>query len=599
MKKIITLCCALILTMALSALNITEIPFAFEQNTRLEMPGVKKAVPVDLRLRKTTYNSAEFEWCYNGYYEEGGFVYSIWKKNGESVNRVVGAYLSFSENDYVTYLDNVAFKEYDEYDCYVESHYYISTYWILNCLSGIAKGDDAVWAECVYEVEGSKDSYYALRAGEYYLRIQELTYDGGGNPAVNTNYAQLQFEIVDNVVSDLKAEVSADKKKATITWKEPLLPAGSHLRVSVESGAVVAFDNLNEKTTPEQPLVVNVEEGRTYCVSAQYVTSKNAPLGSLVKTYFTVGTNAYSISNPKAVVTQDDVVEFTWSASKAAAYYNVIVYQGGMKHAEYTATSQKLTKQIQTGTYTWAVAAFEKNTEDGMYYPLTEYVKGNEFTTKTPDLPEGTLELNVFALEAFYMSDYAANGYYPWLVSIATGSESTYGRPNPWIIIWSNKEYALSGKYSAAAGNVEISANVGEGSLMNYTGELSGASTATTASLTLDFDGFDMDYAPMGTYIPYYSGEFKMTCANGKSYYGRFDNLICGAYPYSELFSTHSTLISMWMEEGGQTPDPGQEGIEEVVGFDHTQPIYNVMGQQVDENYKGIIIQGTKKFLNY
>ncbi len=636
MKKILTLCSAVVMAITMSVagnVDVRNIKFEFAGADKLaagtiiagETPAYPAetpvnpgettaddgkmmapaseqatlAVPVDLRLRKTTYNMAEFEWCYNGYYEEGGFAHSIWKKNGDKVELLVGAFTSFSEIAYLIYLDEVSFKEYDEYDCYVESHYYISTYWILNCPSGIVKGDNTeLWNESVYETGSGKDNYFMLHSGEYYYQVQELTYDGGGNPVVNKEAAQVKFELADNAVKNLKAVVSPNNQKATITWEEPLLPAGVHLYVNVQSGAKVAYDNLNEKTTPAQPLEVAVEEGRTYSVTAQYVKGNGTPMGGAVKIYFTTGTNPYTITSAKAEVTKEDYVDFSWEASKAADYYNVIVYRDGGIYAEYTATSKKLTKQIPTGTYSWKVAAYEKSESDGMFYPITEYVAGNNFTTKSPDLPEGTLELNVIGLEAFYMSDYATQGNYPWLISIATGSEATYGRPNPWIIIWSDREYAISGNYSPTLQNVEIASTAGDGSLMNYTGELSGASTATNATLKLEFEGFDMDYKQMDMYIPYYSGEFTMTCADGKSYYGRINQMICGAYPYSELFSvTRSTVLSMYMEEGGEAP---HEGIEEVLsgmGLDLSQPMYNIVGQQVDAEYKGIVIQNGKKYL--
>ena len=576
---------------AIGAVNVADLQFEFAGSSKANKAGIRKAVPVEMNVRKTTYNSAEFDFWYFGAFEEGGFAYSLWTEQGEFV---VGTVLSFSETDYVTYLDGVTFK--DEYEDRDESsHYYISTYWILNSLNGIQQGEDAIWQKCVSEVEKGNISHYALHAGVYYLQVQEYLYDGSGNVQVNKQNAKVKFEIYDNVVSDLKATVAADKKTATISWVKPSLPAGAHLYMSVQSGSEVVYDNAKVNTSPENPLTVEVTEGRTYSVSAQYVNGKKEPLGSMVKMYFTVGTNAYTISNLKAVVTKDDYVDFTWSASKAAPYYMVNVYKAGSKYATYTVTENKLTKQIETGTYTWDVAAYEK-AEDNLYYPMTEFVKGNEFTTKSAPLPEGTIEMNVWAMEAFYMeSEYKEGGKYPWLITFETGTANGNGLPEVWIVVWADKELKLSGNYSNALQNVEISATAGDGCLLNTTNAKEGLVTATSVELKLEFEGYELEYTQMGYFIPYYSGEFKMSCADGKKYYGKINQLMCGAYPYSQLTVAQSsrTIISMLGEAE-------QQGVEEVLtnkGVNLNEPMFNILGQPVDAGYKGVVIQNGRKFI--
>ena len=521
------------------------------------------ATPVELKeYKQSTYECAYFDWWYFGYSEASQFGYVLFDANH---NEIAFTVLSQSETDYVTYLDGVEFKDEHE-DRDVESHYYISTYWILNSLNGVrwggSDGNQEVVANNIKEIEGtSGESIYALRTGSYYLRVYEINYAyddaTGAITGVSVGgYDQVQFSISGDEPRDLKAEVAGNKKTATISWTKPSLPADAHLYLNVRSGAQVAYDNYNAKKSPDNPLTVDVEEGRTYSVTAQYVTSRNVPLGSAQTIYFTVGTNQFTPTNVQAVIDHDDFVTFSWSAAQQAERYMLNVYQNSFIYAQYTISGTSTTKQLPTGTYTWSVAAYEKG-EDDLYYALTEHVSGNSFTTKTAPLPEGTIELNIWGMEAFYMEEYASGGQYPWLITLESGTSGSLGYPEPWIIIWSDRETGLSGTYSDALNNVEMSNNPEEGTMINTNGQTSGLLAATSVEFRLDFEGFDSEYIQLGYLIPYYSGEMLMTCDNGAIYHATFTNLMCGTYPYDASFS-RSTVISMYDENG-------EQGIEDIV----------------------------------
>jgi hypothetical protein len=159
--------------------------------------------------------------------------------------------------------------------------------------------------------------------------------------------------------------------------------------------------------------------------------------------------------------------------------------------------------------------------------------------------------------------------------------------------VYADRELALSGSYSNVLGNVEISANTGEGSFMNTNGTEAGLIQATSVEMKLEFEGFDMDYQQLGYFIPYYSGSFLMTCTDNKTYHGTLNGLICAPFTYESLTSSEKELINMLGEAGDV------QGIDEVEGdkgLDLSQPMYNVLGQPVDNNYKGVVIQGGKKF---
>lgn len=552
----------------------------------LAVTAMFAAKPVELKeWKSSTYNCAYFDWWYFGSGDNSRFGYVIFDGEGKEVAFTV---MSPSETDMCAYYDDVQFPEPKEEDRDVESHYYMSTYWVLNSPNGVRWAGDAKAnpPSCVYENKSGNTSLYALRPGTYYFRVMELLYDEStGTMAMGSGYDQVKFEISGTAVQNLKAEVAADKKTATITWDAPTLPYGAHLYMSVQTGGDVVFDNYGQNVSPKSPLTVGVMEGRTYSVSAQYINSAKEPLGSPVEIHFTVGVNPYIPTDLKATITKDDYVEFSWSATAKADYYHVNVYKGGMTYASYTTPDQKLVKQIPTGTYTWEVAAYEKAEE--LYYPLTDYVKGNEFTTESAPLPEGTITLNVWGMDAVLFEEDHTKNRYGWLVEFATGTKNSTGYPMPWIYIYVDREFALSGTYSPALGNLAISSTPGEDTQMNMDGNPSNTIQATDAELKLEFEGFDQDYMMEGYNIPYYGGYLKMTLANGANYYAQFSGLICPAYPSADWMSGNiTTVYSMLGEDGSNPYIQGLEDVQETT----------VGSQKVLENGQVVIIREGMKY---
>lgn len=541
--------------------------------------NILAAAPVELKeYKQSTYNCAYFDWWYFGYSEASYFGYTLFDANGAQIAFTV---MSQSETDMCAYYDNVQFPQGKYEDRDDEAHYYMSTYWVLNSPNGVRFGDNAVVAKSVAEVSDGSKMMYALRSGKYYFSVTEVNfvYDPNTGEIVNTRLGgsmRVDFEIDGVELKELKAEVASDKKTATITWTVPApedMPAGAHLYIGVKSGA----EQVLSKKDPVQPLVIDVTEGRSYTVVGQYVTSKDKPLGTELVTSFTVGVNPYVPTNLKATVISDDNVEFTWEATTKADYYGVDVYQNGFLYKQYTANDTKLSKTLPTGTYTWKVAAFEKGT-DGYGYAITDFIAGNEFTTESAPLPEGVVEMSVFGMNAMYMDDESSKGRYAWVIVFETGSPSGTGLPEPWFAIYSDRELAISGDYSPALGNLDISTNTGEGSLMNTNGSTAGLLQATDAKLTLNFEGFDTEYIMAGYSIPYYSGEFTMTCTDGNTYYGKINSLICPAFPWEEMNSDEKQIISMLGEDENY-----HQGIEDVQGDKAQSSKYIVNGQLIIE----------------
>lgn len=582
MKKIKTLLCALLVVLTASAagwksLPATNVSFDFNQSQQRRSPAAAQASPVNASIIEQTYNSATFKWFY--YLQSGsGFACALYDADKQFVAAVTWTYEAFQ---YAAYLDGITFED-DEIE------YYCSTYWILNAPDGFHKG--SAWDKNVISVNNEEAVISALKPGTYYIQINELDDYGMTDSAP----ASLSFTLTDTKISNLQAAVASDNKTATLTWEAPEMPANSYVYLTVSSGETVVFDNYDDNNVTS-PLTVDVQEGRSYKATAQIIQRDGGKkLGSEVVCNFTVGTNVYTPLNPTATVSDGDEVHFAWGAQTAAAYYRIMLYKDGEFYGSTSSKTTSADRTLETGNYTWEVAAFEIGSDE-LYYPLSEYVAGNAFSTQSAELPAETEVLDIAYLEAAYItlpsddSDYR-EGYHPWLIQF--GSNTTSTLPSPWIVIYSTRESAISGRYSFSRDNVS------KANCFIYLDQLGGdpanyGSMATDAELILNFDGFAQDYVSQGYHYGTYSGSVRMTCENGKTYYGTFSNLFCLSYHYEYLQNPSSDYIGMYDEDTGDALDIIEAGAE----LDLNRPMYNVTGQQVNAEYKGIVIQNGRKYL--
>ena len=114
--------------------------------------GVTKAVkPVEIKeFKNSTYNCAFFDWWYFGYGESGRFGFAIFDPEGKEVAFTI---MSPEEADLCAYYDNIDLQSEQYEDLDTESHYYMSTYWVLNSPNGVrwSGSNDATIPACVYE----------------------------------------------------------------------------------------------------------------------------------------------------------------------------------------------------------------------------------------------------------------------------------------------------------------------------------------------------------------------------------------------------------------------------------------------------------------
>lgn len=538
----------------------------------------------DASIWGLTYCEAQFTW-----YAYSVEAFAIALFDFDSQERIAGVLVTTSECERFAQADEIAFSEYDDY----ENHYYCSTKWVLNA-DGVNKGD--AWDKCVRNIRAAESSMLGLKAGKYRVSVYKYT---SGSTSLGDLIQSIDFELTEKVVDQLKAEVSDDKKKATLSWQAPELGANERLYVRVWSGETVAYDNFEDsKIKPVSPLTVEVAEGKTYTAIVQVIDKHGNALGAEVETIFTVGVNNYEPKNLNAEVTKGNHVTFSWQAEEMADAYELVMYWEGEFYGTLSVNGlSQTTIMPKDGKWSWTVQAFTVGA-NGKYFEASQAIVGNDFETEGANIPTGAIELKAWYMDAAYAPYDTEHGFAPndpdikegkyfWLVRLMT-DEDQYDYPQFWISIYTDKEFALSGKYSVALDNVHL------GNCGVYEYGNSSPIGASDVEMELVFEGYSEEMLALGMYYAIYSGYCNITI-DGQLYHISIMNLTNISYDFLYLIDDSESPIYLNMVDEGEF-----DGVEQVLtehGFDLNQPMYNIMGQQVDASYKGIVIQNGKKFM--
>ena len=162
----------------------------------------------------------------------------------------------------------------------------------------------------------------------------------------------------------------------------------------------------------------------------------------------------------------------------------------------------------------------------------------------------------------------------------------------PYFLLYTAKERAISGVYNVARENLDL-----ESCYINTNGRQADAINATDAEVRLQFDGYDEEKAEQGYRYGYYTGQFRLVGDDGKTYIGKFMELFCNSFSFSTYNNTYRDHLPMWDEDPSFTPFDAVENASRNTELDLSKPMYNIMGVQVGKEYKGIVIQGGKKFM--
>jgi len=497
-----------------------------------EVDPSQEIIP-DAGIWALSYCEAQFHW-YS--YSAEAFAIGLFDEAGTLIARIP---VTTGECDRFAYADGISFPADDDY----ENHYYCSTRWIVNAET-MQKGSS--WEASVINV----GTQLGLKPGTYHVEVNALN---TSTYAIGEELANIPFTLVEKKVANLKAEVAEDKKTATLTWEAPEFGQGERLYVRVWSGETVAYDNFDTKDRPESPFVVDVVEGLSYTAIVQVIDRNQNPMGSEVQVNFTVGVNNFEPQNPHAEVFGGDNVTFTWDANALADRYVITLYLNGEFYTTLTVDgTTKTTTMPEDGTWTWTVQAFNQGA-NGNYFEASNVIEGNSFVSKATDIPEDAIVLNVWGMEAAYLDQYVDQfpaGKHGWMIMFATGEEGdgNGGYPQPWFLVYTDKDDAISGVYNVSRSNLEL-----ESTYLNTDGTQAGCIMANEAELRLQFDGYDEEKAEKGYRYGYYTGQFRIVAADGKTYVAKFMEMFCNSFNYS-TYGAIRDHVGMWGEDPDYNP---------------------------------------------
>lgn len=495
----------------------------------------------DANIYALNYCEASFTW-----YARNSSAFAIGLFNASSQQLVAGITVTDSEC--------IRFADADGVTVSAESIHYCSTKWILNVEEGgLQKGE--AWASSVINV----GSMLGLKPGKYQVQVYELveSTETESGYAKGELLATISFEIVAKYVTNLKAEVAEDHKTATLTWDAPEFASGERLYVRVWSGETVAYDNFNTSDRPTSPLVVNVVEGKSYTAVVQLVDRNQNPQGPEVEIGFTVGVNNYEPKNLNAEVAGGDNVTFSWEADAQADRYVITLYCDGEFYSNLTVNgTSKLTTMPKDGTWSWTIQAFNQGS-NGNYFEASNAVAGNNFVTKSAEIPEDAIELEVTGLNAFYIepsSEFYQEGKNSWILQFGIANS---GYNYAWFLVYTNQTLAISGAYNMTRGNLDDESDL----LVLESGD---QIASTESEVRLTFDGFD-EVEVTDSYSvtnAFYTGSFRLVDTDGKTYVGRFMELECNSGGFTNYYYQnpveHITLID---EDPDYDPSLGIEDI--------------------------------------
>ena len=534
----------------------------------------------DPSIWSLSYSDAGYTWYYRGDEQYFGMLLI-----SDDLQDTIAAVFT-SEGDCTQFASQDG-VEFPQDDPNAEYRYYFNTRYILNV-------DDAglmkfgAFDECTVNIGGSGvNAQLGLKSGSYTVVVYELivsTDEETGASKVEglgDKISTISFTLTGKVIYNLQAEVAEDHQTATLTWDAPELAQGERVYVQVWSGETVVYDNLNTSDRPESPLTVNVEEGKSYTVVVQVIDKKQNPVGPETKTEFTVGVNPYVPENPQATVEGGDNVTFSWEATVVADRYVITLYCDGEFYSNLTVNgTSKLTTMPKDGTWSWTVQAFNQGV-NGNYYEASNPVAGNDFVSKSAEIPEDAVELDVIGLNAYYIepnTEWYQEGKNGWILQFGLDNA---GYQFAWFLVYTNSTYALSGNYNLTRQNLDS-----ESDLIYLT---DGTIQGTESEVRLQFDGYD-EVEVTSSYSltqAFYSGSFRLVDENGKTYVGRFMELMCSSGDYTNYASGNpSNHITLYDEDPSYFAG---QGIEEIVAGSQN-------GKKVLHNGQLLIIRDGKAY---
>ena len=165
--------------------------------------------------------------------------------------------------------------------------------------------------------------------------------------------------------------------------------------------------------------------------------------------------NNYEPKNLNAEVAGGDNVTFSWEADAQADRYVITLYCDGEFYSTLTVNgTSKVTTMPKDGTWSWTIQAFNQGS-NGNYFEASNAVAGNDFVTKSAEIPEDAIELEVTGLNAFYIepsSEFYQEGKNSWILQFGIANS---GYNYAWFLVYTNQTLAISGAYNMTRANLD------------------------------------------------------------------------------------------------------------------------------------------------
>lgn len=182
------------------------------------------------------------------------------------------------------------------------------------------------------------------------------------------------------------------------------------------------------------------------------------------------------------------------------------------------------------GTWSWTIQAFNQGS-NGNYFEASNAVAGNDFVTKSAEIPEDAIELEVTGLNAFYIepsSEFYQEGKNSWILQFGIANS---GYNYAWFLVYTNQTLAISGAYNMTRGNLDDDSDA----IFLESGD---ALEGTESEVRLTFDGFDEVEVTESYSVTnaFYTGSFRLVDTDGKTYVGRFMELECNSGGFTNYY---------------------------------------------------------------
>ncbi|TRZ70285.1 MAG: hypothetical protein D4S02_00725 [Rhodocyclaceae bacterium] len=274
-------------------------------------------------------------------------------------------------------------------------------------------------------------------------------YDGSCNisPSIAATLTTSSDTQVPMVPADLKATQSTSSTGVALSWKASIDDIGVTSYQVYRGGTLLASEaqgNVTSYTDNDPGMIASTEYSYTIaaCDAAGYCSALSAPVSVITPQKLTTTTS--TIANLTALAKTISKVDLTWTASSAAASYNI--YRNGALVGNSSTTSFSDTGLTASSSYAYTVAACDAaglcSAQSAPASAITLQIGAADSSQGLSDCLFNWAELNYATYFAPRGSQSQSDGPYYW---------RSYSQTSAYLAVFSGKLYYLGPASSNAA----------------------------------------------------------------------------------------------------------------------------------------------------